>query len=86
MYLMFERGRGGFSGVLGLRIVHVVANNKFLSDFNKYYLTNFILYLDANNLYGGEMSQKLPTRNFKWQYRCVLPNDTKACIQKTSTH
>ena len=24
------------------------------------------MYLDANNLYGHSMSQKLPYKNFKW--------------------
>ena len=31
------------------------------NDLNKY-----LLYLDANNLYGYSMSQKLPYKNFKW--------------------
>ena len=26
----------------------------------------FLLYLDANNLYGWAMLQKLPVDNFKW--------------------
>ena len=61
---MFEQGRrGGFSSVLGLR--KVIANNKCISDYAKEKLSNFILYLDANNLYGWAMSQKLPTGNFK---------------------
>ena len=64
---MFEQGRrGGFSGVLGSR--NVVANNKYISDYDKEKLSNYTLYLDANNLYGWAMSQKLPTGNFKWQY------------------
>ena len=58
MYLMFEQGRrGGFSGVLGLR--KVIANNRCISDYAKEKLSNFVLYLDANNLYGLAMSQKL---------------------------
>ena len=28
--------------------------------------SKYIMYLDANNLYGWEMSQHLPTGNFKW--------------------
>ena len=64
MFLRFEQGRrGGFSGVLGLR--KVIANNKCISDYAKEKLSNLILYLDANNLYGWAMSQKLPTGNFK---------------------
>ena len=27
---------------------------------------NYIMYLDANYLYGWTMSQPLPTSNFKW--------------------
>ena len=27
---------------------------------------SYIQYLDANNLYGWAMSQKLPVNNFKW--------------------
>ena len=28
--------------------------------------STYIQYLDANNLYGWAMSQKLPTHGFKW--------------------
>ena len=34
--------------------------------YNSKKFTSFILYLDANNLYGWAMSQKLPTKNHEW--------------------
>ena len=37
------------------------------NDLNKY-----LLYLDANNLYGNSMSQKLPYKNFKWSNDLTL--------------
>ena len=64
MLLMFENGiRGGYSGVLGDR--YVKANNNYLEDYNSSKSSNYLLYLDANNLYGWAMSQKLPTGDFK---------------------
>ena len=65
-FLMFEKGiRGGYSGVLGPR--HVKSFNKYLKDFDKNKRSNYLLYLDANNLYGWAMSQPLPTGDFKWE-------------------
>ena len=56
LLLLLENNiRGGISSVMGDR--HVV------SDANKQ-----ILYIDANNLYGGAMSQYLPTSEFEKLY------------------
>ena len=64
MLLMFEKGiRGGIS-IISNR--YGEANNKYMKDFNKNKLSKFLMYLDANNLYGWAMSQKLPTGGFKW--------------------
>ena len=35
-------------------------------------LNEFIIYLDANNLYGHSMSKPLPHKNFKWSYDLTL--------------
>ena len=42
------------------------ANNKYMKNYNKNIESSYIQYLDANNLYGWAMSQKLPVNNFKW--------------------
>ena len=42
------------------------ANNKYMNDYNKNKESSYIQYLDANNLYGMAMSEKLPIKGFKW--------------------
>ena len=37
-----------------------------MNNHDKYNESSYLEYLDANNLYGWTMSQKLPVRNFKW--------------------
>ena len=64
MLLMVENGiRGGIS-IISNR--YGEANNKYMKDFNKNKLSKYLMYLDANNLYGCAMSEKLPTNGFKW--------------------
>ena len=63
MLMMFGDGiRGGM-----YQAVHryYKANNKYMNNYDKNKIS-FLLYLDANNLYGWTMSQKLPLVNFKW--------------------
>jgi len=64
MYLLFEKSiRGGLSQISKR---YVKANNKYVPNYDPNDLSSFILYLDANNLYGKAMSSYLPYKNFKW--------------------
>ena len=42
------------------------ANNKYMKEYDEKAPSKYIMYLDANNLYGWAMSQYLPTGGFKW--------------------
>ena len=42
------------------------ANNKYMKNFNKDMLSSFLMYLDANNLYGWAICKKLPVGEFEW--------------------
>ena len=64
MLLMVEKGiRGGISQCCKR---YCEANNKYLSNFNSERESNYVMYLDANNLYGWALSESLPYGNFKW--------------------
>ena len=45
---------------------HAKANNKCMKNYDENKESSYIQYLDANNLYGWAMSQKLPVNGFKW--------------------
>ena len=64
MLLMVEEGiRGGICHSIHR---HAKANNKYMENYDKNEESSYIQYLDANNLYGWAMSQKLPVNGFKW--------------------
>ena len=63
MLLMVEEGiRGGICHSIHR---HAKANNKYMKNYDESKESSYIQYLDANNLYGWTMSQKLPVNDFK---------------------
>ena len=72
MLLMVEKGiRGGIS-IISNR--YGKANNKYMKDFNKSEPSKYLMYVDANNLYGSAMSEKLPVHSFKWMSNKEIEN------------
>ena len=70
--LMIEKGiRGGISNAFKR---YAKANNKFMQSFDPELKSSFIVYLDANNLYGWAMSKPLPVGGFEWMSEAELKN------------
>ena len=62
MLLMIEKGiRGGMSQSTHK---YAKANNKYMKNYDKSNESSYLKYLNANNLYGWAMSQKLPVNEF----------------------
>ena len=64
MLLMVEKGNRGRIGQAIHR--YAKANNKYMKNYDKNTTLSYLVYLDANNLYGWAMSQKLPVIGFEW--------------------
>jgi hypothetical protein len=64
MYLILEKGIRGGQSVIFKK--HAEVNNKYLENYDENKPSNYITYLDANNLYGEAMNHKLPISGFKW--------------------
>ena len=80
MILMVEKGiRGGIC-----QAVHryAKANNKYMKNYDKSIESSYIEHLDANNLYGWAMSQKLPVKGFKWVKQKKLSKFNEDFIKK----
>jgi hypothetical protein len=63
-HLLIEKGMRGGISMVSRR--HAKANNPYVEGYDPGGPNSYILYLDANNLYGWAMSQSLPTGGFRW--------------------
>ena len=64
MLIVFEEGIRG-------RMCHAIyryakGNNKYMKNYDENRESSFLIYDDANNLYGFSMCKKLPVDDFKW--------------------
>ena len=64
MLLIVEKGIIG--GICHSIHRYSKANNKYMKNYDKDMESSYLEYLDANNLYGLAMSQKVPVIGFQW--------------------
>ena len=78
MLLMIEEGIRG--GMCQSTHRYAKANNKYMKNYDKKIESSYLTYLDANNLNGWVMSQKLPLNGFMW-YNSYLSDFTEDFIK-----
>ena len=78
MHLMIERGMRGGISMASKR--YAKANNPRVEGYDPAQPTNYLTYLDANNLYGWAMSLPLPKKNFHWKR--VMPTEEQIMKMK----
>jgi len=78
MYLFIERGMRGGISMVGKR--YAKANNPLVEGYNPAEPTNYITYLDANNLCGWVMSLPLPKSGF--HRKRVMPTEEQIMKMK----
>ena len=82
MFQFIEKGmRGGISYIANR---YGKANNKYMREYDENAPSKYIMYLDANNLYGWAMSQYLPRSGFKWLTKKQIYNINLAKYNENS--
>jgi len=87
MYNFIMKGIRG--GLVQCSKRHSIANNKYLNnEYDCEKESNYIVYLDVNNLYGYAMLQAFPYKNFKWLEKTEEGNfenfDLNMCVDDQS--
>ena len=72
IHLFFEKRMRG--GIFYIAKRYSKADNKYMKSYDVNKLSKFITYLDANNLYGWEMSQYFPYGGFEWLSKEEIKN------------
>ena len=62
---------------------HSKANNKYMKYYDSGKESEYITYIDGNNLYGWAMSQYLPYSEFKWLNKKEID---RFCLDSTSEY
>ena len=78
LHLFNERGMRGGISMVSKR--YAKANNLLVDGYNPSKEKKYIMYLDANNLYGWAMSKPLLKSNFKWKR--MMPTEEEILNKK----
>ena len=64
MLIMVEKGiKGGKCDAIHR---YAEENNKYVKNYDENIESSYLMYLDANDLYGWAMSRRLPVNGFQW--------------------
>ena len=82
LLIVKEEIRGGICQAIHR---YAKAKNKCMNNYDKSIESSYLMDLDANNLYGWGMSQKLPVNGFKWVEKLSKLNERfiKSCNENS---
>ena len=82
VHLFIEKGmRGGISNICKR---YALTNNKYLENYDSNKESTFIMYWDANNLYGWGVNQSLPYSDFNFLTKKEINKFCLDCISENS--
>ncbi|VDI12144.1 Hypothetical predicted protein [Mytilus galloprovincialis] len=80
MLMMFENATRG--GVAMISHRYGKANNPYMTNYHAAQPIKYLAYLDANNLYGWDMAEPLPTGDFEW----MKPDEIDQILEYPDDH